>query len=59
MGNNGRNIDKRAQTRPNQAERLKALEAENARLKGEVAILTVDKLILGEIVEDNNRGGTG
>jgi hypothetical protein len=41
--------------KPDQAQRLKALEAENMRLKDEVAILTVDKLILGEIVEDTNR----
>ena len=34
-----------------QAKKLKALEAENARLKGAVADLTVDKLILKEVAE--------
>ena len=34
-----------------QAKRLKELEAENARLKRAVADLTVDKLILKEVVE--------
>jgi hypothetical protein len=38
-------------------ERLRALEAENARLQREVAILTVDKLILKEVIEENGRGG--
>jgi hypothetical protein len=52
MVSNGRNIKERSQMNPDQIERLKALEAENLRLKGEVAILTVDKLILGEIVDD-------
>ena len=32
-----------------QAKRLKALEAENARLRRAVADLTVDKLILQEV----------
>ena len=52
MGSNGRNFKERSQLKPDQIERLKALEAENLRLKGEVAILTLDKLILGEIVDD-------
>lgn len=34
-----------------QAKRLKALEAENARLKRAVADLTVDKLTLKEVAE--------
>ena len=34
-----------------QAKRLKALETENARLRRAVADLTVDKLILKEVVE--------
>ena len=34
-----------------QAKRLKELETENARLKRAVAELTVDKLILKEVVE--------
>jgi len=34
-----------------QAKRLKALEAENARLRRAVADLTVDKLILKEVAE--------
>ena len=34
-----------------QAKRLKELETENARLKRAVADLTVDKLILKEVVE--------
>ncbi len=52
MVSNGRNVKERSQMNPDQIERLKALEAENLRLKGEVAILTLDKLILGEIVDD-------
>ena len=36
-----------------QAKRLKALEAENARLRRAVADLTVDKQILKEVVEGN------
>jgi hypothetical protein len=42
-----------------QAERLKALEAENARLKNELAILTVHNLILDEVAEENARESTG
>ena len=36
-----------------QAKRLKALEAENARLRRAVADLTVDKQILKEVAEGN------
>jgi hypothetical protein len=59
MASNRRNSEKRSQMKPDQAQRLKALEAENMRLKDEVAILTVDKLILGEIFEDTVRQGAG
>ena len=59
MVSNGHNIKKRSQMKPDQAERLKALEAENMRLKDEVVILTVDKLILGEYIEDTVRQGAG
>ena len=59
MRNDRCDTEKLSQMTPDQAERLRVLEAENARLKGEVAILTVEKLILGEIVEDNDRGGAG
>ena len=38
-------------------EQLRALEAENARLKREVAVLTVDSLVLKEVIEENGRGG--
>lgn len=40
----------------NQAERLKKLEAESARLTRAVAVLTTDKLILEEVTEENGRG---
>ncbi len=39
-----------------QAERLKELEAEIARLTRAVAVLTADKLILEEVAEENDRG---
>ena len=39
-----------------QTQRLKELEAENTRLKNAVALLTVDKLVLEEAVEENSRG---
>ncbi len=42
--------------KPDQAERSGELEVENARLKRAVAVLTVDKLILKEVVEENGRG---
>ena len=58
MGKHQRNTEKLSQMKSDQAERLRALEAENERLKGEVAILKVDKLILGEVAEENNRRGS-
>jgi hypothetical protein len=39
-----------------QAQRLKELEAENTRLKDKVVILTLDKLILEEIAEEQHQG---
>jgi len=39
--------------RVDQVRRLKELEAENARLEDVVTVLTVDKLILKDIAEDN------
>jgi len=42
-----------------QAKQLKALEAENARLKNELAILTVQNMILDEVAEENARESTG
>ncbi len=39
-----------------QVGRIRELEAENARLKQTVAILTVDKLILKEDAEKHGRG---
>ncbi len=41
---------------PDRAGRLEELEAENARLKDVVALLTLDKLILEEVAEENSRG---
>ena len=46
-----------SQMRRGHTERLRALEAENARLKREVAVLTVDSLVLKEVIEENGRGG--
>jgi cell division protein FtsB len=46
----------RSKTKVNQARQLGELEAENARLKDAVAVLTVDKLILKAVVEENGRG---
>ena len=57
MGNNRYKADGIRRMPPDQAERLRALEAENERLKHEVAVLTVDKLILTEVVEENDGGG--
>jgi hypothetical protein len=45
-----------AGTSPDRAGRLEELEAENARLKDVVALLTLDKLILEEVAEENSRG---
>lgn len=42
--------------RLDRAERLSYLEAENARLKRAVAVLTVDGLILKEMAAENSRG---
>ncbi len=56
MSNNQSKIEKPGQMKAGQAERLRELEAENARLRGEVAVLTVDKLILNEVVDENDRG---
>ncbi len=41
---------------PDQAARLKELQAENARLERAVAELTLDKLILEEAAGENSRG---
>jgi cell division protein FtsB len=57
MGNNRYNTEKPGQVRRSHTEQLRALEAENARLKREVAVLTVDKLVLREVIEENGRGG--
>jgi hypothetical protein len=43
--------------RRDQIERLSRLEAEHARLKDELAVLTLDNLILGEVVEESGSGG--
>ena len=56
MGNNRYDADGIGRMKLDQAERFRALEAENARLKREVAMLTVDKLILKEVVDDGDRG---
>jgi hypothetical protein len=59
MGNERYNTEKISygpgddETVPDQAARLKELEAENARLERAVAVLTVDKLILEEVAEEN------
>ena len=37
-----------------QAQRLKALERENARLRKAVADLTLDKLVLKEVIDKSN-----
>jgi hypothetical protein len=55
MSNNRSRIEKLSPMKAGQAERLRELEAENARLRGEVAILTVDKLVLNEVVDENDR----
>ena len=41
---------------PDQSARLKALEAENARLERALALLTVDKLILEEVAAEIGGG---
>jgi hypothetical protein len=57
MSNNRYDGDDISRMKPDQGERLRALEAENATLKREVAMLMVDKLILKEVVDENDRGG--
>jgi len=57
MDNDRKDDDGIGQVNPEQIERLRTLEAENARLKDEVVVLTLDKLILSEVVEENGRGG--
>ena len=57
MDNNRNDSDETRQMRRDQIERLSRLEAENARLKDEVAVLTLDKLILGEVAEESGSGG--
>ncbi len=56
MGKRRYSADEVGQMQPDLAERLRALEAENARLKAAVAVLTVDTLILKEVAEENIRG---
>jgi len=56
MGNNRNDADEISRMKLDQSEQLRALKAENARLKREVAMLTVDKLILKEVVDDSDRG---
>ena len=57
MGHNRYNAEEPGQMKRDHTERLRALEAENARLKREVAVLTVDSLVLKEVIEENGRGG--
>jgi cell division protein FtsB len=59
MGNNPYDTEELRQMKTGQAERLRELEAENTKLKAELAILTLDKLILTEAVEENDRGSAG
>jgi hypothetical protein len=53
---NSENSSRMKPDQRNQTERLRELEAENTRLKHAVALLTVDKLLLEEAVEENSRG---
>jgi hypothetical protein len=55
MGNKRYTADETDQMKLGQA-RLQELEIENARLEGVVALLTVDKLMLQEAVEEYGRG---
>lgn len=57
MDNDRNDDDDIGQVNPDQIERLRTLEAENARLKGQVAVLTLDKLILSEVVEEFDHEG--
>jgi hypothetical protein len=58
MSNNRYDTGAVSQMKSDQAGRIRALEIENEMLKREVAILTVDKLVLREIADENDRGGT-
>jgi hypothetical protein len=58
MSNNRYDAGAVSQMKSDQAARIRALEIENEMLKREVAILTVDKLVLREIADENDRGGT-
>jgi hypothetical protein len=58
MSNNRYDTGAVSQMKSDQAARIRALEIENEMLKREVAILTVDKLVLREIADENDRGGT-
>jgi hypothetical protein len=57
MDNDRKDDDGIGQVNPEQIERLRTLEAENVRLKGQVAVLTLDKLILREVVEEFDQEG--
>jgi hypothetical protein len=62
MSHNHNNTDGISQAEPDQGgrlrdKRLSELEAENTRLKYEVAVLRVDQLILKEVVDENSRSG--
>ena len=62
MSHNHYNNDGISQPEPDQSrrlrdKRLRELEAENTRLKHEVAVLRVDQLILKEVVDENSRSG--
>ena len=57
MDNDRKDDDGVGQINPEQIERLRTLEAENSRLKGQVAVLTLDKLILREVVEEFDQEG--
>jgi hypothetical protein len=62
MSHNHNNTDGISQLEPGQSgrlrdKRLSELEAENTRLKYEVAVLRVDQLILKEVVDENSRSG--
>jgi len=56
MGKRRYTVDEIDQMQPDLAKRFRELEAENARLKHAVAVLTVDTLILKEVAEENIRG---
>jgi hypothetical protein len=58
MSNNRYNAGEVGHVNPDQAKRIRVLETENEMLKREVAILTVDKLVLREVADENDRGET-